>query len=113
MNENNSLSIPPNYQNALEQTADHYNAMVMFVKLQMQRDIDYGIIPGTNKPSLLKPGAEKLCRLFNLRPHFELIHSVVIGHKLSLYRSCQGAFRKCLKEKLVRASLLVWEWCNN
>jgi hypothetical protein len=77
MNENNSLSIPPNYQNALAQTADHYNAMVMFVKLQMQRDIDYGIIPGTAKPSLLKPGAEKLCRLFNLRPHFELIHSVV------------------------------------
>jgi hypothetical protein len=37
----------------------------------------------------------------------------IIGHKLSLYRSCQGAFRKCLKEKLVRASLLVWEWCNN
>jgi hypothetical protein len=53
MNESNSLSIPPNYQNALAQTADHYNAMVMFVKLQMQRDIDYGIIPGTRLLTLL------------------------------------------------------------
>ena len=68
MNQKNSLAIAPNYQNALAQTADHYNVMVAFVKAQMQRDVDYGVIPGTSKPSLLKPGAEKLLRLFNLRP---------------------------------------------
>lgn len=28
----------------------------------------YGVIPGTGKPSLLKPGAEKLCLLFRLAP---------------------------------------------
>jgi hypothetical protein len=50
--------------------------MVAFVKAQMQKDIDYGVIPGTSKPTLLKPGAEKLCRLFNLRPSYELIQSV-------------------------------------
>ena len=27
-------------------------------------DVDYGVIPGTNKPSLLKPGAEKLLQWF-------------------------------------------------
>ncbi len=33
----------------------------------MQRDIDYGVIPGTGKkPTLLKPGAEKLAVLFQL-----------------------------------------------
>jgi hypothetical protein len=32
----------------------------------MQKDIDYGEIPGTNKPALLKPGAEKLSVLFQL-----------------------------------------------
>ena len=32
----------------------------------MERDVDYGIIPGTNKPALLKPGAEKLSVLFQL-----------------------------------------------
>src|SRR3954462_8483526 len=30
----------------------------------MCRDVDYGVIPGTNKPTLTKPGAEKLSVLF-------------------------------------------------
>jgi hypothetical protein len=32
----------------------------------MQKDTDYGVIPGTDKPSLFKPGAEKLCVTFRL-----------------------------------------------
>lgn len=32
----------------------------------------YGTIPGTNKPTLLKPGAEKLCLTFRLDPEYEL-----------------------------------------
>jgi ribosomal protein L37AE/L43A len=32
----------------------------------MEEDVDYGVIPGTNKPTLLKPGAEKLGVLFQL-----------------------------------------------
>lgn len=94
MNEKNSLAIAPHYQNALAATASHYTAMVAFVKAQMQRNVDYGTIPGTSKPILLKPGAEKLCRLFNLRPNFELIQSVVnfeqplfyYHYRCSLYR---------------------------
>ena len=36
-----------------------------------------------------------------------------IGNKLSLYASCQGDLRRCIKEKLVFASLLIGERCNN
>jgi hypothetical protein len=32
----------------------------------MQRDVDYGVIPGTDKPTLYKPGSEKLSVLFQL-----------------------------------------------
>jgi hypothetical protein len=32
----------------------------------MQEDVDYGKIPGTDKPTLLKPGAEKLAVMFRL-----------------------------------------------
>jgi hypothetical protein len=71
-----TVEIAPIYQNAIAQTASHYQVMIAFVKAQMQRDVDYGVIPGTSKPTLLKPGAEKLCRLFNLRPSYELIQSV-------------------------------------
>lgn len=37
-----------------------------FFKDIMEKDIDYGIIPGTPKPSLYQPGADKLCSLYNL-----------------------------------------------
>jgi hypothetical protein len=71
-----STAIAPAYQNALSTTAQHYKVMVAFVQTQMVKDVDYGIIPGTKKPTLLKPGSEKLCRLFSLRPSYELIDFV-------------------------------------
>jgi len=37
-----------------------------FIKGQLTQDVDFGMIPGTPKPSLYKPGAEKLCKLFQL-----------------------------------------------
>ncbi len=36
----------------------------------MIKDVDYGIIPGTAKPCLLKPGAERLCSFFGFTPEF-------------------------------------------
>jgi hypothetical protein len=71
-----SSQIAPVYQSAIAQTAQHYRTMVAFVQTQMVAGIDYGVIPGTKKPTLLKPGSEKLCRLFSLRPSYELIHFV-------------------------------------
>lgn len=37
----------------------------------MKPDTHYGVIPGTPKPTLFKPGAEKLCMLFRLDPQYE------------------------------------------
>jgi len=34
---------------------------------------DYGVIPGTLKPSLLKPGAEKISKLLGLADHYEIL----------------------------------------
>jgi hypothetical protein len=41
-----------------------------FVASVMVQGHDYGKVPGTQKPTLLKPGAEKLCNLFGLSPAF-------------------------------------------
>jgi ribosomal protein S27AE len=61
----------------LAATNNHYKTMINFVKASMKEGQDYGIIPGTNnKPTLLKPGAEKLCRLFSLYPQLELVQSI-------------------------------------
>jgi len=37
---------------------------------------DYGVIPGTSKPTLLKPGAEKIAKLLGLCDHFEEMASI-------------------------------------
>lgn len=42
----------------------------------MHEDEHYGVIPGTHKPTLFKPGAEKLCMVFRLAPDFEIIREI-------------------------------------
>lgn len=51
---------------SFQQAAERYNAIVEYTKQAMKQDRDYGIIPGSTKPTLYKPGAEKLCTLFGL-----------------------------------------------
>ena len=68
--------ISPVSNRAIAVTGEHYKTMTAFVQAQMKKNVDFGVIPGTSKPTLLKPGAEKLCRLFSLRPGYELIHFI-------------------------------------
>lgn len=46
---------------------DHMVAFNQFKKELCRDGVDYGRIPGTNKPTLFKPGAEKLRVAFHLR----------------------------------------------
>lgn len=39
----------------------------------LAENIDFGVIPGTNKPTLLKPGAEKILNVLRLRPKYEVL----------------------------------------
>lgn len=49
-------------------------AVVEYTRRMMVVGVDFGKIPGAgDKPTLLKPGAEKLASLFGLSPHFEII----------------------------------------
>jgi hypothetical protein len=43
----------------------------------MREGVDYGNVPGVDKPSLAQPGAETLCNLFTLVP--ELIPERIVG----------------------------------
>ena len=43
-----------------------YQAMKDFVGSVLRKGVDYGEVPGTDKPTLLKPGSEKLARFFGL-----------------------------------------------
>ncbi len=65
------LTIMP--QMSLGEAVARYNATVEFVKAILRKDIDFGVIPGTGKPTLLKPGAEKLATFFGFSTRFNLM----------------------------------------
>jgi hypothetical protein len=62
---------------SIEQAIERRNQVVAYVKKAFVKEVDFGAIAGTDKPTLLKPGAEKLCSLFQLTPRFAVVASVV------------------------------------
>lgn len=46
------------------------------VQQTLKQNHDFGVVPGTSKPSLLKPGAEKILMLMGLASEYEIIERV-------------------------------------
>ncbi|MEM4721744.1 MAG: hypothetical protein QXT73_06780, partial [Candidatus Methanomethylicaceae archaeon] len=61
------------------------NKYQQLVQKLLVKDVDYGIIPGTNKPTLLKPGAEKLAKIHGLVDEYELIKVIENWEKPFFY----------------------------
>ena len=53
-------------ENVLQALTEQRNQLKKFITHQLTKDSDFGVIPGTPKPSLYKPGAEKLANIFKL-----------------------------------------------
>jgi hypothetical protein len=51
--------------NKLEEMKEKLKLVKQFFKEVMEKDVDYGIIPGTDKPALYQPGADKINALYN------------------------------------------------
>ena len=74
MNEVNSLSIiDQGDMVSFKQTMQKINQWQNLVQSNLKKDKDYGIIPGTSKPTLYKPGAEKIVMLGKLRSTFDIL----------------------------------------
>ena len=59
-----SLTVTPQVQ--ASDLKERLDVIRQAMEQAMQADVDYGRIPGTDKPALLKPGAEKLSVMFQL-----------------------------------------------
>lgn len=57
----------------LQEEASIHRMVGQYMAQQMVKGTDYGEIPGTEKPTLLKPGAEKLVALFRCTPKCSLL----------------------------------------
>ena len=61
---------------SMMEARSRFQSLVAFTSDIMREGVDYGTIPGTNKPTLLKPGAEKLTTFFGLSTRFDIIEKV-------------------------------------
>ena len=63
---------------SLQEMKDWLGQLREFVRSILVPGVDFGTIPGAKKPFLQKPGAEKLCLLYNMAPEFHPIDSDTI-----------------------------------
>jgi len=97
-----SLSIIENVNlQQVQNTLTKISQFQQLVQSQLKQNHDYGVIPGTPKPTLLKPGAEKILMLMGLRSEFEIVDST---------RDFEtGFFQYQVRCKLYRGDVLITE----
>jgi hypothetical protein len=59
----------------VEQVRDQVNKIQLLMKEALIQDTHYGKIPGTDKDTLFKAGAEKICFMFRLAPTYDIRES--------------------------------------
>ena len=73
----NSLSIIESVDiGAVQSTLTKINQFQAVVQNTLKKNHDYGVIPGTPKPTLLKPGAEKIQMLLGVTSEYDVIERV-------------------------------------
>ncbi len=72
----------------VEAVVKNVNLVQDILKRVMQKNIDYGVIPGCQKPSLFQPGAEKLDLAFRLRPSYTLEVVKDVGSIYTVRATC-------------------------
>ena len=66
------LSLPD--EGTFRKEIEAVNRFQAIVHANLIKDQDYGVIPGTQKPTLLKPGAEKVAKLLGLADHYVILN---------------------------------------
>jgi hypothetical protein len=84
----------PSVSVTLEQAAHNLNKLTTIMRKVMREKVDFDKIPGTPKPTLLKPGAERLLQFFGLG------HKVQCIEKITDWDA--GFFYFCYKVTIVK-----------
>jgi hypothetical protein len=69
-----TVSVIPDFAITIAQAKERIALLQNFVREMMIPNVDYGLIPGCQKPSLYKSGAEKLCDVYGFSKHFEVLN---------------------------------------
>lgn len=99
---NNGLAIIEDVSlNAMTSSLAKIKSFQNLVQTQFTQNLDFGVIPGTSKPTLLKPGAEKLIMLLGLTSNFDIMESTRDFEK--------GFFQYQIKCTLKKGDLIITE----
>lgn len=104
----NNLMVMPVME--LAEAKERRNALVRFTRDIMVEGVDFGTVPGSNKQTLLKPGAEKLSTFFGLTMTFEDAGSI------ERWDDAEPLFSYKYRCRLFRGDMLVGEGlgsCNS
>lgn len=71
-----SPSLVPDFAISLTDAKERIRLLQHFVKEIMIPNVDYGVIPRCDKPSLFKSGAEKLCDIFGFSKQIEVLNRI-------------------------------------
>ena len=85
----------------VEGTMQKITQFQQVIQRTLRQNHDVGIVPGTDKPTLLKPGAEKILMMMGLRSEFEIVDSTRDWEK--------GFFQYQVRCKLYKGDLLITE----
>lgn len=97
-----SLSIIENVSlNQVSSTLQKISQFQGLIHSQLKQNRDFGVIPGTPKPTLLKPGAEKILMLMGVRSEFEIVDSTRDFER--------GFFQYQVRCKLIKGDIVITE----
>ena len=73
----NALSIVDSLDlDAVQGTLSKINQFQVVIQNTLKPNMDFGVIPGTSKPTLLKPGAEKILMLMGLTSEYHITERI-------------------------------------
>lgn len=102
----NALSVIDNVDiQQVASTMQNIAKFQMIVQKTLKQNHDFGVIPGTPKPTLLKPGAEKILMLMGLTSEYDILEKIEDYDK--------GIFAYTVKCTLLKNSFKITEGLGN
>ena len=76
-------------KNSIVKAVEHMELVRRFISTALKPDIDYGKIPGVDKPFLQQPGAEKIAMWLRVRPFYETREKELPNGHLEVVATCR------------------------
>lgn len=74
--EQEGLSINTKNAELVRDNLEKLNLLAETIKAALIEGLDYGVIPGVQKPSLFKPGAEKIALMYGLTQEYQILENI-------------------------------------